>query len=154
LVANGHDHLIVDDYGSSPYRSQLFGAAPPFEAVLEVHLKHRDQTLGVIYVEDKVGRKFTEDDVYLLKLFADPVAIALSNADMLDKEKKAEFLLAASDAVSQARSATEGLEHLAGLIAKSVQASFCRILLTYEQDSILVVKAGDSHTSAFKELLP
>jgi PAS domain-containing protein len=54
--------------------------------VLEVPLKWKGKTIGVLYMEDEVGRKFTAEDAHLLALFADQAAIALVNSDLVAKD--------------------------------------------------------------------
>lgn len=80
LISSGADYLIVDNYNESPYRASIYRKQRIFGAVIEVPLRWYEQTIGVLYVDDIVGRMFTDDDVTLLQLFADPASIALGNA--------------------------------------------------------------------------
>jgi PAS domain S-box-containing protein len=90
LVQSGEPCLIVDDYNIWPGKAAIFADERPFGAVLEVPLKWQEKIIGVLYIDDEVGRKFTEEDAHWLSLFADQAAIALVNAELVDK--KAELI--------------------------------------------------------------
>ena len=67
--------------------------------------------LGVLYVENRVRRgRFGESDVELLLLFADQAAIALANAQLLDKiQQKNEELERQTEELARARAEIERL---------------------------------------------
>jgi len=79
LVQTGDPFMIVDDYNRWPGRASIYADGRPFGAVIEVPLKWQERTIGVLYVDDAVGRTFTPQDADLLGLFADHAAIALIN---------------------------------------------------------------------------
>jgi PAS domain S-box-containing protein len=86
LVQSGEPYRIVDDYNTHPDRSDIYGGRRLFGAVLEVPLRWRGRTLGVLYVDDDVGRKFAPEDARLLGLFADQSAIAIVNQDLITRD--------------------------------------------------------------------
>jgi GAF domain-containing protein len=62
--------LIVDDYRAYPYRTAIYDGED-FSAVIAVPLIHRGQVVGVLDVLDDAERRaFTDDDLWLLDLFA------------------------------------------------------------------------------------
>jgi GAF domain-containing protein len=84
LVQSQEPFIIVDDYYTWPKRSSQFSASEnSFNAVVAVPLKWQEQITGVLFIADKVGRRFTPEDAHLLGLFADQAAIALTNADLI-----------------------------------------------------------------------
>lgn len=82
LVNSKKPYWIVDDYdkweGRAPALEGVFGA------VLEVPLKWKSQAIGVLYVDDSVGRKFTEEEGELLSLFGQHAASALVHIERND----------------------------------------------------------------------
>ncbi|MCP4426403.1 MAG: GAF domain-containing protein, partial [Chloroflexi bacterium] len=86
LVKNADPYLIVDDYYQWSQRIETFASKREFGSVLAVKLQWQDRIVGALYVDDAVGRKFTEQDAQLLRLFADHAAIALVNADYLAQD--------------------------------------------------------------------
>jgi PAS domain S-box-containing protein len=87
LLRSGADHLIVDDYNRSPHRASAYTGGRFFGSVVEVALRWRDSFVGVLYVDDLVGRRFSEEDARLLRLFADHAAIAIVNARLMERDR-------------------------------------------------------------------
>ena len=93
LVKNGLPFMSVNNYNEWPGRASVFVDEIPFEAVLEVPIRWQDSVIGVLYVEDKAGRLFDEDDANKLAVVANQTAIALAtteliaNAEMLASDK-------------------------------------------------------------------
>ena len=72
--------MIVDDYRAYPYRTAIYDDED-FTAVIAVPLIHRGQVVGVLDVLDDAERRaFTDDDLWLLDLFAAQAAQAIENA--------------------------------------------------------------------------
>ncbi|HEV7683907.1 MAG TPA: GAF domain-containing protein [Pyrinomonadaceae bacterium] len=88
LVENNAPYMIIDDYDTWKGKSRIYSQGRHFGAVLEVPLKWKGETVGVLYIDDKTGRKFTPKDARLLGLFADHAAIVLVNADILAKDSE------------------------------------------------------------------
>lgn len=89
LIRENRPYLIVDDYAEWGKRSSALAEDRSFGAVMEVPLKWMNEIVGVIYVDDQAGRRFTPQDAQLLGLFADHAAIAYVNAQRLDQIRKA-----------------------------------------------------------------
>ena len=83
LVQSDKPYMIVDDYNTWPSKAGIYGDQRMFGAVIEVPLKWQENTIGILYIDDEVGRKFSSEDSRLLGLFADQVAIALVNAELI-----------------------------------------------------------------------
>lgn len=81
LVAQRREGLIVNDYRSWPHARPFILKHTNVTAVVAEPLLYRDRLLGVIAVDDQgTGRRFTEQDHELLRLFATQAAVAIENA--------------------------------------------------------------------------
>ncbi len=147
LVQSGEPCMIVDDYNAWTGRE----AKRPFGAVLEVLLKWQDRIIGVLYVDDKVGRKFTEEDARLLGLFADHATIALVNAELVTQDaEKLRRLQRLSEISSEIMSdlGSMALDERLNLIAKRVaevlEAEVCGISLV-KREGYLSWEASYGH---------
>ncbi|MAU01142.1 MAG: hypothetical protein CL608_28700 [Anaerolineaceae bacterium] len=89
LVQSGEPYMTVSDYAQWDGRANTYEDKRQFGAILEVLLKWRDEIVGVLFIEDKVGREFSAEDVRLLRMFADHAAIALKNSKLLENEQLA-----------------------------------------------------------------
>ncbi len=102
-VAQSREPLVIDDYRFWEGRSSQW-KAEPLTASVGVPLKHGDNLVGVLFVDDTRDRTFNEDDVWLATLFANQAAIAIENARLyeavqqeLTERKRAEEILRSSE---------------------------------------------------------
>ncbi|HLG15371.1 MAG TPA: GAF domain-containing protein [Blastocatellia bacterium] len=86
LVESREPFMIVEDYNQWDEKAAIYGDGRPFGAVLEVPLKWKGDTIGVLYVDDEVGRTFTYQDAHLLGMFADQAAIAVVHAKLEEEQ--------------------------------------------------------------------
>ena len=140
LVATGEPFYIVDHYADFAGKAGLFAEQRPNNAVVEVllRLKWQQRVVGVLYVDDEVGRSFTAKDARLLSVFADQAAIAMANADLLLRDKiKISRLQKLSEAASQIMSKLGRVsnEEILNLIAQHATE-----ILEAEAGSILLVR--------------
>ncbi|MCX6175172.1 MAG: PAS domain S-box protein [Ignavibacteriales bacterium] len=82
-VALTHQPMIVDDYRTWPHHLPIYEGAP-ITAVIEVPMLYRSELLGVLVVEEfrETTRKFTQDDLRLLTIFAGQAAGAVHTAQL------------------------------------------------------------------------
>jgi signal transduction histidine kinase len=79
VALTGHG-LYVDDYRAYPFQAAIYDGED-FSAVIAVPLIHHGQVVGVLDVlDDAQRRSFTDDDLWLLDLFAAQAAQAIENA--------------------------------------------------------------------------
>ena len=79
-VARTGQGTIVDDYRVYPYRASIYGDED-FRAVIAVPLIAHGQIVGVLDVLDDAERRaFTDDDLWLLDLFAAQASQTIENA--------------------------------------------------------------------------
>lgn len=79
-VARTGQGVIVDDYRVYPYRASIYGDED-FRAVIAVPLIAHGQVVGVLDVlDDAERRSFTDEDLWLLDLFAAQASQTVENA--------------------------------------------------------------------------
>jgi GAF domain-containing protein len=90
--------LIVDDYDSWEGRAEQYSGYG-FGRVVGVPMKYGEDFLGALVVERELDSPlFTQEDVNLLRLFADQAALAIENAGLYEETaQKAEELAAVYD---------------------------------------------------------
>ena len=138
VLPGAPQYLFVPDYGAWPERAPVFGSGDSiqFGAVVGVPLRWHDGPIGVLYLDDEVGRVFTRRDVAELRQFADQAAIALANADLIERDRA---LLARLERLSRVtgeimsdlagRSVDGRLELVVARGAELLEAEACSILL-------------------------
>jgi PAS domain S-box-containing protein len=87
LIGSGKTFRKEKDYHESADKAEIYDGNHEFGAVLEVLLSWEQKELGVLYVDDLVGREFSDLDVRLLQLFADQAAICLAHAALFEKDQ-------------------------------------------------------------------
>lgn len=82
--------LIIDDYGKWIGRADVYEEQQPFHAVMSAPMLWQGKVSGVIHLlRYKGSRKFTEEELRLLLLFANHAAVAVENTrlfNLLDKK--------------------------------------------------------------------
>jgi PAS domain S-box-containing protein len=151
LVLSQEEYKIVDDYNQWPNKARFYDYQDPLPAVLEVPLKWQGETIGVLYIEDELRRKFTAEDARLLSMFADQAAIALVNAELIEKDReKLEKLERLSIATKEimgnlsARNIDDRLTLIVKHAAEILNAEICVILLV-KREGFLSLEASYGH---------
>jgi PAS domain S-box-containing protein len=154
LIGTGRTHMVVKDYNRWKGRAKIYEGKPIFGAVLAVLLHWEEREIGVLYVDDEIGREFSEADIRLLRLFADQAAISLINTGLLEKDeqkfRRLERLAHATQEMMgdleviplQARLAM--IAHHAADILEAETAGVFRV-----HESHLVLEASFGHRSGF-----
>lgn len=149
LVENAaRDYVIEPDYAKSEFRLETFlQAQPPIGAFIEVKLRWQGAVLGVLYVDDAVGREFTPEEAELLSLFASHAAIALANSDLMARsqarrERLKDLAAATREIMGDAREKNldERLDLIARYVAEVTDAQMAGVLLV-RHPGILVLEA-------------
>ena len=146
-VAQTGKGMIIDDYRAWPYHAAIYGDED-FSAGIAVPLIHHGQVVGVLDVLDDAERRtFTDDDLWLLDLFAAQAAQTMENARLFVELERAYHKQRELDRLKDDFIATASHELRTPLTG--VQG-FLELLLDYtaEQGDPLVVeftqKAADS----------
>lgn len=91
--------------------------------VLQVPLNTREKTIGVLFVMNKIGGDFTEQDEALLISMAGMIALAIENATVYKKLKESRDDLEALYRSSMALASTMDLDHLLSVVITEVRNS-------------------------------
>ena len=88
-VAQTGQPLMIDDYRVWPGRAAVYEDEQPFTAVINAPLIWQGQVTGVLNVLHTVEtRRFNQNDLDLLALFANQAALAVENARLLEEAQQ------------------------------------------------------------------
>jgi diguanylate cyclase (GGDEF)-like protein len=89
-VAQAGKPVIINDAARDPRFSQRFDSRTRFRtrSVLCAPLISRGRTIGVVQVINRVGGRFTRDDLEILLTLVDPCAIAIENAKLFQRAEQ------------------------------------------------------------------
>jgi PAS domain S-box-containing protein len=89
LVAERREGMIVNDYRSWSQARRFILEQTDVTAAVAEPLLCRDRLFGVIAIDDQdLGRRFSERDLGLLRLFAAQAAIAVENAELYEQVQR------------------------------------------------------------------
>ncbi|HVI80633.1 MAG TPA: GAF domain-containing protein [Candidatus Acidoferrum sp.] len=143
LVDSDAPYLTTADYSTYAHRSIPLESS--FGSVLEVPLERLRERIGVIYLSDVIGRRFTDFDAELLRRLADVAIVALQQRDLFGR---VEQLSEAITAISRDLGSTpldSKLTEIAEHATRILNAEQCDVfrLITPEQ---LTLQAGYGKT--------
>ena len=89
-VAQSGKSLLLEDISADPRTANPdLISTEGLKAFISVPLKAKDKVLGVINVASKVPRQFSENDVHLLSSIADQLGVAVEQAGLYERLRKA-----------------------------------------------------------------
>lgn len=148
LLKSDQPFMIVDDYDNWDGKATIY-ANKIVGSVVAVPIKRDGHVLGVLYLDDDLGRKFTPKDARLLGLFADASAIALLDTIGTDEKRlrRLEMLSKATEEIIS-RLPEKRLDDLLSLIAEQaahvLEAESCGVFLV-KQGALLSLEASFGH---------
>jgi signal transduction histidine kinase len=139
--------LRLDDLSSDP-RSVGFPAHhPPMSTFLGVPIVQRGVAYGNLYLTEKDGGPFSQEDEELTQLLAAQAAVAIENARLYESSTRWLRQLESLNEVGNALSSELELEPLLGIVARNlrelVHARIVLIALPDTDDDTLRVAAAD-----------
>lgn len=151
LLRSGRPYHLVDDHHLAARTASPLPERHSHHAVLMVPLKWQEDSIGVLYLEDELGRHFTPEDAHLLGLFADQAAVAVGNAELnkidVSRLRGLEKLSHATKEI-MSNLATTSLDERLALIAKHateiLDAEVCNVLLV-GHDGVLRLVSSNGH---------
>lgn len=153
LVEREKNFEYVPDYRVWPYRSRIFDQQRPFESVYERLLSWQGSTLGVLFVNDKAGREYTETERQSLDLLADYAAVALQNSRQARREarrsSRLETLAEMSTMLMEqvgAGSHDQLIGHVAYYAAKAFEAETSSVWLVTNDGQSIRIEASVGHS--------
>ncbi len=133
--------IVVDDYRRWPGRSEQYRNETRFSAIIGVPLRWRRDVLGVLEImADARSRTFTSQDRWLAELFANQVAIAMSNARLVEQSRRRLAELAALRNVSLQMTSSLDLEQVLDAICANV------LSLTTAEDTHIYLYDAETDT--------
>ena len=118
-VLRSDDLLIVNDATSddSLTQNRRFTIEEGIKSLVGIPLKAGDRRVGVMFVNYRNKHRFTQDELTHIKLFANQIAVAIRNAQLLERTRKQaetlEGLYEAGKAVTGLLDLNEILERIA-----------------------------------------
>lgn len=152
-VAETHEPMVLDDYpawpGHIPHMTNVFP-----HAMVQVPLLAGNELLGVLGVGDtSPSRKYTDEDVRLLSLFAQQATIGIRNARLYARARlqaeEAETLREASKIVTSELEQKQALPLILDQLGKVVPFDTASVLLENEGELDVVEGKGFSPDSPF-----
>ena len=133
-IAQTGQPIIIDDYQTWSERSPKYETEKPFRAVISAPVTWQGQVTGVLHVLDNSAeRKFTQQDLELLSLFANQSAVAIENIRLLESEhqhqKETEILRQIAAAVITGPDLNEVLDNILTLLSQVVQFDSATVFL-------------------------
>jgi signal transduction histidine kinase len=111
-----------------------------------VPLVFRDDVLGVLHVGTLTPREFTKDDVELLEVVADRVAVAIEHARLFEAERRGRTRLEQVHSVMETTLANLGFDELVGellvRLRNILQVDTAAVLMLDEATKQLVARAA------------
>jgi diguanylate cyclase (GGDEF)-like protein len=144
--------MTIEDYSSWEYHIDEFIDSFP-HAVLEVPLLAGENFAGILVIGDSTGkRKYNDDDIRLLTIYAQQATIALTNAqlfaDARQRAEEAETLRQASAIVASTLKQKQALHLILEQLIKVVPYDSASILLLREGKLELVEGHGFTENSS------
>ncbi len=87
-IVNTRKPLIVENTDESPFGHHPFLEMGKIRSFIGVPIIHNDKVKGVLYVYSRQPRSFSEEDVEILKIFAEYAALALYNNELFEELRK------------------------------------------------------------------
>ncbi|MFN2285373.1 MAG: GAF domain-containing protein [Anaerolineae bacterium] len=131
-LAEGEVVVIEDvqqnDMGWVPFNEALY-----LRSNIGVPLWVRDKVIGALTIDNRGARKYTEEDVRVIQVFAQQAAIAIENARLFEEQRVqrelAEALEAAAAVVSSVLDFDQVLDYILDQVARFVRGDTYNIIL-------------------------
>ncbi|MBT2440253.1 GAF domain-containing protein [Streptomyces sp. ISL-36] len=94
--------LRLDDLTADPRSSGVPEGHPPMRSFLGVPIRVHTEVFGNLYLTEKHGGPFTEDDLALLRILASQAGIAIGNARLYETARQRERWIEGAAAVTTA----------------------------------------------------
>jgi PAS domain S-box-containing protein len=141
-VAQTGRALAVDDYSLWDGRAEVYEGAP-FRRVLAVPLRSGDRIIGVVNIDGgNRPRRFDDDEVRLVSLFADQAAIAIENGRLYEASQRE---------LAERRRAEEALRRERDFIASILDTAEVLVVVLDPQGWIMMFNRKCQQVSGYTE---
>jgi signal transduction protein with GAF and PtsI domain len=154
-VAKERQPVAIQKNASNDPRFKVFNNLPEdrYQAFLSVPILTKNEVIGVINVQHRRSRRHSESEQALLMTIASQVGNAIENARLYketkEKAQQIETLSKVSKTITSSHYLDEMLHLIVSMVAETLNAPVCSIMLLDEKNQELVLKATLSHSQAY-----
>ena len=129
-----------------------------FQSLLAVPLVNQGRVIGAMNVQTQIYHQYGADEVELLSLISDLAAGALEKAMLYERMQRQIAELSTLAEVSETVTSPLYLDEMLGLIvdmaARVMRAHVCSLMLLDEERSVLILRATQSLSPAYRDKPP
>lgn len=148
--------VVVPRNASDDARFKFFHRLPEdrYQAFVSVPIMNKGEIVGVINVQHKRSKRYTEETLALLLTIANQVGGAIANArfydEMRHKARRLETLSQVAETVVSNRLIEEVLQLIVTMTAQLMNSKICSIMLVNQDSGELRITATQSLSEAYK----
>ena len=149
-VAKENKPVAISSNASDDPRFKFFHNLPEdkYQAFLSVPIINKDKVIGVINIQQKRTREYSESTISLIKTIANQIGSAIENARLYDEMKKKALQIEALSALSRNIASNlylkEILQLIVAMTAELMQSKICSIMLLSKDKKELIIEATQS----------
>lgn len=156
-VIESDQPLLVKDISEAPHVAELVIEREGVQSFVSVPLKSKGRVLGAMSFVSHSPRSLTEDDVGLLRIIANQIAVAIDNAQLFEetqrREREAEALYRVGQQVSSLLDIDKILDSVVENARQLVGTEAAALALIDERTQEIYMKATKGiRTEAFKSI--
>jgi signal transduction protein with GAF and PtsI domain len=159
-VAREKVPVVVPRNASDDARFKFFHRLPEdrYQAFVSVPIISKGEIIGVINVQHKRSKRYTEEALALLMTIANQVGGAIANArlynEMREKARRLETLSQVSETVTSNRLIEDVLQLIVTMTAQLMSSKICSIMLMDQDSGELRITATQSLSDAYRRKPP
>ncbi len=146
--------VVVNDVSKSDIH-HFNPLLPNTRSEMGIPLKAGDEVIGVLDIQSEITNAFTEDDVRILQIMTDQLAVAVINAQLFaETERHIEHhraLHQITTAAASAISIEDAIHHTAEMLANTMQGSTVAFLMPAQDAEVLQIAALAGNESALSQ---
>jgi len=159
-VAREKVPVVIPRHASDDARFKFFHRLPEdrYQAFVSVPIISKGEMVGVINVQHKRSKRYSEETLALLLTIANQVGGAIANArlydDMRQKARRLETLSQVSETVASNRLIEDVLQLIVTMTAQLMNSKICSIMLVDPDSRELRITATQSLSDAYRRKPP
>lgn len=156
-VIESDQPLLVEDISNDPRVAELVIEREGVQSFASVPLKSKGRVLGAMSIVSHSPRVLTRDDVHLLRVIANQIAVAIDNAQLFEetrrREREAEALYRVGREVSSLLDVDKILDSVVENVRQLIGTEAAALALVDERTQEVFMKATIGiRTEAFKKI--
>ncbi len=159
-VAREKVPVVIPRNASDDARFKFYHRLPEdrYQAFVSVPIMSKGEIVGVINVQHKRSKRYSEESLALLLTIANQVGGAIANArlydDMREKARRLETLSQVSETVASNRLIDDVLQLIVTMTAQLMNSKICSIMLVDQDSGELRIAATQSLSDAYRKKPP